>query len=74
MIPRTPSSRLKALAGSFPVVFLTCPRQSGKTTLARSTFPEFRRTSLEDIQNREEAVEDPRAFLRGWKGEQGHPG
>jgi predicted AAA+ superfamily ATPase len=71
MIPRTLSNRLKELAGPFPVVFLTGPRQSGKTTLARSTFPEFLYISLEDIQNREEAVEDPRAFLRRLEGRTG---
>jgi hypothetical protein len=63
MIFRILSSRLKELAGPFPVVFLTGPRQSGKTTLARATFPQFHYISLEDMQNREEAVEDPRGFL-----------
>lgn len=64
MIPRTLSKRLKELAGPFPVVFLTGPRQSGKTTLARAAFPRFQYISLEDMQNREEAAEDPRGFLR----------
>lgn len=64
MIPRTLSKRLTELAGPFPVVFLTGPRQSGKTTLARATFPGFKYLSLEDLQNREEAKEDPRGFLR----------
>jgi len=71
MIPRTLSKRLKELAGPFPVVFLTGPRQSGKTTLARATFPRFRYISLEDMQNREEAGEDPRGFLRRLEGEEG---
>jgi len=64
MIPRTLTNRLKQLAGPFPVVFLTGPRQSGKTTLARAAFPQFQYISLEDMQNREEAAEDPRGFLR----------
>jgi uncharacterized protein len=63
MIRRTLRKRLKELAGPFPVVFLTGPRQSGKTTLARATFPRFRYVSLEDLQNREEAATDPRGFL-----------
>lgn len=53
------------------MVFLTGPRQSGKTTLARAAFPEFSYISLEDLQNREEASEDPRAFLRRLDGTKG---
>jgi len=64
MIARTLAPRLRSLAGPYPVIFLTGPRQSGKTTLARATFPEFEYRSLEDPQTREEAVEDPRGFLR----------
>lgn len=64
MIPRTLGPPLRALAGPYPVIFLTGPRQSGKTTLARATFPEFEYRSLEDPQTREEAIEDPRGFLR----------
>jgi len=64
MIPRTLEPRLRHLARSYPVVFLTGPRQSGKTTLARATFPDFIYRSLEDPQTRGEALEDPRGFLR----------
>lgn len=71
MIPRTLSVRLKELVGPFPVVFLTGPRQSGKTTLVRAAFPEFRYISMEDLQNREEAMEDPRGFLRRLEGKNG---
>lgn len=71
MIPRTLSKRLMELAGPFPVIFLTGPRQSGKTTLARATFPEFHYISLEDLQNRQEAEEDPRGFLLRLQGKKG---
>ena len=71
MIPRTLGARLAKLVDDYPVVFLTGPRQSGKTTLTRATFPDYDYRSLEDLQNREEAVEDPRGFLKRLEGSQG---
>jgi len=53
------------------VVFLTGPRQSGKTTLSRTVFPSFAYVSLEDLQNRRDATEDPRGFLDRLKGAPG---
>lgn len=71
MIPRTLEARLRTLAGEYPVVFLTGPRQSGKTTLTRTTFDSFTYFSLEDLQTREEVTEDPRGFLRRLEGSRG---
>lgn len=64
MIPRTLAPILERRAAEFPVVFLTGPRQSGKTTLARSAFPGFEYLSLEELSTRRNALEDPRGFLR----------
>jgi predicted AAA+ superfamily ATPase len=46
-----------------PVVTLTGPRQSGKTFLARATFPNHAYVSLEDPDERSRAATDPRGFL-----------
>ena len=53
-------------AKRFPVVTLTGPRQSGKTTLARTTFPAKTYVSLEAPDTREAATTDPRRFLAGF--------
>lgn len=48
---------------SFPVVTITGPRQSGKTTLLKNAFPDKKYLSLEDPDIRQMAVSDPRTFL-----------
>lgn len=63
MVQRTLGPKLAGLARRFPVVTLTGPRQSGKTTLCRMLFPEHRYVSLEAPDVRRFAVEDPRGFL-----------
>ncbi|MDE0503103.1 MAG: ATP-binding protein [Candidatus Poribacteria bacterium] len=54
---------LKAAAATYPVVTLTGPRQSGKTTLVQALFGEYRYLSLEAPDVRARAVQDPRSFL-----------
>ena len=49
---------------SYPVVVVTGPRQSGKTTLVRSVATDAAYLSLEDPDTRAFAMEDPRGFLR----------
>jgi predicted AAA+ superfamily ATPase len=66
MVPRTAAPVLRALAGRYPVVTLTGPRQSGKTTLCRATFPDKTYVSLERPDVREFARRDPRGFLRDY--------
>lgn len=63
MIRRTLAPKLAALAKQFPVVVLTGPRQSGKTTLAKTAFPGYSYVSLESLDNRDFAIRDPRGFL-----------
>ncbi|SIT65926.1 hypothetical protein SAMN05216526_0385 [Ectothiorhodosinus mongolicus] len=63
MIPRAAYSLVRQLLAGFPIVTITGPRQSGKTTLARSIFAERPYRSLEDPDLRALAVEDPRGFL-----------
>ena len=63
VIPRILSEKIKANAASYPVVAIVGPRQSGKTTLVRECFPNRLYRSLEDLDIREFAEQDPRGFL-----------
>jgi len=63
MIARVLEARLRDLAGKFPIVTVTGPRQSGKTTLCRAVFPDKPYVSLEAPDIQEYARRDPRGFL-----------
>jgi predicted AAA+ superfamily ATPase len=63
MIKRELKDKLLQLSTKFPVVSVTGPRQSGKTTLIRSSFPDYKYYSLEDPDIRILAQHDPRSFL-----------
>ena len=63
MIPRAIEPPLRRLAAQFPVITITGPRQSGKTTLARNYFKEFDYVNLEEPETRAYAQEDPKGFL-----------
>lgn len=64
MIPRTLTTWLKKNATWFPIVSLTGPRQSGKSTLLKGTFPDYDYVNLEDPSVRRSAIDDPRGFIR----------
>ena len=63
MIQREITPVLVKLFGQYPVVTVTGPRQSGKTTLCRETFPNLAYVNLEALDQREFAERDPRGFL-----------
>lgn len=63
MIDRDAAPHLAELARLYPVVTVTGPRQCGKTTLCRATFPDLPYVSLEPLDIREFAHTDPRGFL-----------
>jgi len=63
MINRQAAKTLKQLARGFPIVTITGPRQSGKTTLAKHIFKHKPYVSLEDPDQMEFASTDPRGFL-----------
>lgn len=62
-IARAAAPLVEEDASGYPVVAVLGPRQSGKTTLVRSLFPECAYTNLEDPATRQFAQEDPRGFL-----------
>ena len=68
MLDRKLTPALLRLAASFPIVAVTGPRQSGKTTLTRAVFPDKPYVSLEDPAERDFAQEDPRGFLARFAG------
>jgi len=63
LIRRDAEDTLLRLAREYPVVAVTGPRQSGKTTLVKRVFPDKPYVSLEDLDEREAASVDPRGFL-----------
>ena len=63
MIEREITPRLTTLFKQYPFVTVTGPRQSGKTTLCRSAFPDLTYANLEAPDQREFADSDPRGFL-----------
>ena len=63
IIQRTIKSKLEKLLLSFPVVTITGCRQCGKSTFLKNLLPNYKYVSLEDIDIRMMAKEDPRHFI-----------
>ena len=63
MIPRTMLPRLVEAAEKYPVATLFGPRQSGKTTLVKAAFPQWRYVNLEQSRARQLAQTDPTLFF-----------
>lgn len=64
MIDRIAAEKLLEMAQKFPVISITGPRQSGKTTLCKAVFKSYTYVSLENIDDREFALSDPKGFLQ----------
>ena len=66
MIARELQQKLLEMARKFPILTLTGPRQSGKSTLLKMTFPDYKYVTVEDPDIRLFASEDPRGFLSNY--------
>ncbi len=67
MVKREAEHTLRTLAKQYKVVAVIGPRQSGKTTLVKYVFKEKPYISLENLDTRKFATEDPRGFLSQYK-------
>jgi predicted AAA+ superfamily ATPase len=63
MLKRHAAKTLSEKSKQYPILAITGPRQSGKSTLAKSLFAEKPYCSLEDLDHRQFAINDPRGFL-----------
>jgi len=64
LIPRLLADPIRQTCTQYPIVSVTGPRQSGKTTLLRNVFPDYRYINFEESDARRFFTEDPRGFLR----------
>lgn len=68
MVPRDLTAKATELLGKYPLLVISGPRQSGKTTLARQLRPDFVYINLELEENRDFAEQDPHRFLNQYRG------
>ena len=67
MIDRQLYDKAKQLLTKFPIVAITGPRQSGKTTFSQALCPDYQYVNLELPDERRFAMEDPKGFLNNYK-------
>ncbi len=67
MINRTAHEALMRLASQFPVIGITGPRQSGKSTLTKAAFPDKKYITFDDKTMRELAKSNPSDFIAAFK-------
>jgi uncharacterized protein len=67
IIERDIGAQITERSRKYPVISITGPRQSGKTTLAKYLFPDYEYVSLERPDWRRQAEEDPNRFLRSYR-------
>ena len=60
---RTIKKAMDIYLGKYPILVLTGPRQSGKTTFLKNEFPNYTYINLENLDNRTYALNDPNGFL-----------
>ena len=63
-IPRLITSKIEEAHRYYPVITVTGPRQSGKSTMCRHMYPDYTYTNLEDVATRSAAITDPDTFLK----------
>ncbi len=64
LVNRQISNSIRSHLAKYPILVLTGPRQSGKTTLLKNILPEYRYVSLENTDQRSFAEDDPVGFLK----------
>lgn len=68
MLNRKLGIKIKESASKMPIIAITGPRQSGKSTLIQTLFPDHRYLNLEDPELRQFALTDPKGFLQSQQG------
>lgn len=64
MYKRSVEAYVREISQNYSIVAITGPRQSGKSTLCKHIFKDYKYLSFEDLDVRTQAIEDPRGFLK----------